>query len=41
MVDTVSTPMLLKMVESGKLEPSKLITHSELQVVFLNKSPDV
>jgi alcohol dehydrogenase len=27
LVDTVSTPMLLKAVESGKLQPQKLITH--------------
>jgi alcohol dehydrogenase len=27
LVDTVSTPMLLKTVRSGRLEPNKLITH--------------
>jgi len=27
LVDTVTTPMLLKTVSSGKLEPEKLITH--------------
>ncbi|KAF7557840.1 hypothetical protein G7Z17_g356 [Cylindrodendrum hubeiense] len=27
LVDTVTTPMLLKMVEAGKLQPSQLITH--------------
>ncbi len=27
MVDTVTTPMLLKTVESGKLQPRKLVTH--------------
>ena len=27
LVDTVSTPMLLKTVRSGKIDPSKLITH--------------
>jgi alcohol dehydrogenase len=27
LVDTVTTPMLLKVVRSGKLEPSKLVTH--------------
>jgi alcohol dehydrogenase len=27
LVDTVSTPMLLKTVQSGKLEPKRLITH--------------
>lgn len=27
LVDTVSTPMLLKTVQSGKLDPKKLITH--------------
>lgn len=27
LVDTVTTPMLLKIVESGKLEPRKLVTH--------------
>jgi alcohol dehydrogenase len=27
LVDTVSTPMLLKTVVAGKLQPSKLITH--------------
>jgi len=27
LVDTSTTPMLLKVVESGKLEPSKLVTH--------------
>lgn len=27
LVDTVSTPMLLKTVQSGKIDPSKLITH--------------
>jgi alcohol dehydrogenase len=28
LVDTVSTPLLLKAVKSGKLEPKKLITHT-------------
>lgn len=27
LVDTVTTPMLLKMVESGRLQPKKLVTH--------------
>ena len=27
LVDTVTTPMLLKIVNSGKLQPEKLITH--------------
>lgn len=27
LVDTVTTPMLLKTVQSRKLEPNKLITH--------------
>ena len=27
LVDTVTTPMLLKVVQSGKLQPSKLVTH--------------
>ncbi len=27
LVDTVTTPMLLKIVESGKLQPRKLVTH--------------
>ncbi|SAK90776.1 alcohol dehydrogenase [Caballeronia arationis] len=27
LIDTVSTPMLLKTVRSGRLEPNKLITH--------------
>jgi alcohol dehydrogenase len=27
LVDTVTTPMLLKTVTAGKLEPAKLITH--------------
>ena len=27
LVDTVTTPMLLKMVESGRLQPKKLMTH--------------
>jgi alcohol dehydrogenase len=27
LVDTVTTPMLLKTVESGKLQPRKLVTH--------------
>ncbi|KAF5626210.1 alcohol dehydrogenase [Fusarium sp. NRRL 52700] len=27
LVDTVTTPMLLKLVQSGKLQPSQLITH--------------
>ena len=27
LVDTVSTPMLLKTVQSGKLAPERLITH--------------
>jgi len=27
LVDTVSTPMLMKTVESGKLQPGLLITH--------------
>ncbi len=27
LVDTVTTPMLLKLVQSGKLQPAKLVTH--------------
>lgn len=27
LVDTVTTPMLLKLVQSGKVKPSQLITH--------------
>ena len=27
LVDTVTTPMLLKVVQSGKLQPGKLVTH--------------
>jgi alcohol dehydrogenase len=27
LVDTVTTPMLMKVVQSGKLQPSKLVTH--------------
>jgi len=27
LVDTITTPMLLKMVQSGKLRPAKLVTH--------------
>lgn len=27
LVDTVTTPMLLKVVSAGKLEPAKLVTH--------------
>jgi alcohol dehydrogenase len=27
LVDTVSTPMLLKTVQSGKIDPHRLITH--------------
>ena len=27
LVDTVTTPMLLKVVRSGKLQPKKLVTH--------------
>ena len=27
LVDTVSTPMLLKLVQSGRLQPQKLVTH--------------
>jgi alcohol dehydrogenase len=27
LVDTVTTPMLLKMVQSGRLQPAKLVTH--------------
>jgi alcohol dehydrogenase len=27
MVDTVTTPMLLKVVRSGMLQPGKLVTH--------------
>ena len=27
LVDTVTTPMLLKMVQSGRLQPEKLVTH--------------
>ena len=27
LVDTVTTPMLLKMVQSGRLQPRKLVTH--------------
>jgi alcohol dehydrogenase len=26
-VDTITTPLLLKIVESGKLQPHKLVTH--------------
>ena len=33
-MDTVTTPMLLKLALSGKLDPSKLITHSELRTPF-------
>ena len=29
LVDTVTTPMLMKLVQSGKLDPTKLITHSK------------
>ncbi len=28
LVDTVTTPMLLKIVASGKLQPHKLVTHT-------------
>jgi alcohol dehydrogenase len=27
LVDTVTTPLLLKVVQSGKLQPRKLVTH--------------
>ena len=27
LVDTATTPMLLKVVQSGKLQPQKLVTH--------------
>jgi len=27
LVDTATTPMLLKVVQSGKLQPAKLVTH--------------
>ena len=27
LVDTTTTPMLMKVVRSGKLQPSKLVTH--------------
>lgn len=27
LVDTVTTPMLMKMVQSGKLQPQRMITH--------------
>jgi alcohol dehydrogenase len=27
LVDTVTTPMLLKMVQAGRLQPRKLVTH--------------
>jgi alcohol dehydrogenase len=27
LVDTVSTPMLLKTVQAGKIDPTRLITH--------------
>lgn len=27
LVDTVTTPMLLKVVQSGRLQPNKLVTH--------------
>lgn len=27
LVDTISTPMLLKVVQSGKLQPRRLVTH--------------
>lgn len=27
LVDTITTPMLLKVVRSGKLQPSRLVTH--------------
>ena len=27
LVDAVTTPMLLKVVESGKLQPGKVVTH--------------
>jgi hypothetical protein len=34
LVDTVTTPMLLKLALSGKLDPAKLITHSEYRIAF-------
>jgi alcohol dehydrogenase len=35
-VDTVSTPMLLKLVQSGKFNPSELITHSKPPIIGSN-----
>jgi hypothetical protein len=34
LVDTVTTPMLLKMVEAKKLQPGQLITHSKSTLVW-------
>lgn len=40
LVDAVSTPMLLKLVESGKLDASKLITHRKYRSIdpYLNSA---
>ncbi len=35
LVDTVTTPMLLKVVRSGKLQPKKLVTHRFAMKLFL------
>jgi alcohol dehydrogenase len=34
LVDTVTAPMLLKVVRSGKLQPSKLVTHRFLNEIM-------
>jgi len=40
LVDGVTTPMLLKLVLSGKLDAEKLITHSKMNLyLFLHLSP--
>ena len=40
LVDTVTTPMLLKVVQSGKVEPAKLVTHS-FELADVMKAYDV
>lgn len=38
LLDTTSTPILLKLVQSGKLDPSKLITHSKAPLLPVTTS---
>jgi hypothetical protein len=38
LVDAVSTPMLLKLVQTGKIGPSSLITHGKPHMFYQSSS---